>query len=64
VPTAAPTRFPAAAATEIQAAAVAIATGSPLGVQILTVLILLAAGFGYFRFLGAKSGTASARNGK
>jgi hypothetical protein len=41
-----------------------VATGSPLGVQLITVLVLLAVGFCYFRFLGSKSGHPAARPGK
>ena len=44
-------------------AAVAVATGSPLAVQVLTVLVLLAAGFAYFRFLGGKSSSVSTKAG-
>jgi hypothetical protein len=40
--------------SEIQAA-VAVATGSPLVVQLVTVLILLGVGFFYFRFLAGKT---------
>ncbi len=39
--------------SEVQAA-VAVATGSPLAVQAITVLILLGLGFAYFRFIGSK----------
>ena len=35
-------------------AAVAVATGSPLAVQAITVLVLLGMGFAYFRFIGSK----------
>ncbi|HSL36941.1 MAG TPA: hypothetical protein VK883_08935 [Arthrobacter sp.] len=49
--------------TQIQAA-VAVATGSPLAVQLITVLILLAAGFAYFRFLGGKSASFASRAGE
>ncbi|WP_260982369.1 hypothetical protein [Arthrobacter sp. U41] len=42
----------------------ATATGSPLSVQIVTVLILLGLGFAYFRFLGGKSRGLAARAGK
>ncbi|WP_167467914.1 hypothetical protein [Arthrobacter oryzae] len=48
---------------EIQAA-VAVATGSPLGVQLITVLILLGAGLAYFRFLGGKSQNSPVKAGK
>jgi hypothetical protein len=51
------------AAPVIQAAVVA-ATGSPLGVQLATVLILLGAGFAYFRVLGAKGTRAAPKAGK
>ena len=44
-------------------AAVAAATGSPLGVQVLTVLILLAAGAVYFRAMGSK-GRVISKGGK
>jgi hypothetical protein len=49
--------------SEVQAA-VAVATGSPLGVQLITVLILLGAGLAYFRFLAGRSPIGSARAGK
>ncbi|WP_427130779.1 hypothetical protein [Pseudarthrobacter sp. S9] len=49
--------------TQIQAA-VAVATGSPLAVQVLVVLGLLAAGFAYFRFLDGKTHRTSAKAGK
>ena len=45
-------------------AAVAVATGSPLAVQMITILILLAAGFAYFRFVGSKSRHPAGRAGK
>ncbi|MET3204612.1 UNVERIFIED_ORG: hypothetical protein ABIB21_001401 [Arthrobacter sp. UYEF13] len=35
-------------------AVVATATGSPLYVQFLTVLVLIGAGIAYFRFLGSR----------
>jgi hypothetical protein len=45
-------------------AAVAVATGSPLAVQVITVLILLAAGLAYFRFLGGKSASFASKAGE
>ena len=42
--------------SEVQAA-VAVATGSPLAVQAITVLVLLGLGFAYFRFIGSKKVT-------
>ena len=39
--------------SEVQAA-VAVATGSPLAVQSVALLVLLGLGFAYFRFLGGK----------
>ncbi|MDZ4091188.1 MAG: hypothetical protein U1D68_08285 [Arthrobacter sp.] len=42
----------------------ATATGSPLSVQVITVLILLGLGLAYFKFLGGKSRGLSARAGK
>lgn len=48
---------------EVQAA-VAVATGSPLAVQALTVLILLGSGFVYFRFLGGQKLSRTAGPGK
>jgi hypothetical protein len=45
---------PAVMKSEIQAA-VAVATGSPLVVQMITVFLLLGAGFFYFRFLAGKT---------
>ena len=58
-PTAGPTAEPAQDDPGIQSpsvvqTAVTAATGSPLGVQLLTVVILLAAGFVYFRALGSR----------
>jgi hypothetical protein len=47
---------------DIQAAATA-ATGSPLGVQLVTVVVLLAAGFAYFRAMGSK-GRVTAKGGR
>ncbi|MGO4120522.1 hypothetical protein [Arthrobacter sp. YAF16] len=44
-------------------AAVAAATGSPFGVQLVTVLVLLAAGFAYFRALGAR-GRVTSKGGR
>ena len=49
--------------SEVQAA-VAVATGSPLGIQLITVLILLGAGLAYFRFLGGKTIASPAKAGK
>jgi hypothetical protein len=40
-------------------AAVTAATGSPFGVQLITVLVLLAAGLAYFRALGARGRATS-----
>jgi hypothetical protein len=64
-PAAAPALSPAPAAltSELQAGVAAV-TGSPPGVQMLTVLILLAAGYGYFRFMGSKTGIAPKRSAK
>ena len=45
-------------------AAVAVATGSPLGIQLITVLILLGAGLAYFRFLGGKTMVRPRQGGK
>lgn len=45
-------------------AVVAVATGSPLGVQLLTVALLLAAGFAYFRVLGSKGMRTPSRSAK
>jgi len=47
-----------AASSPVVQAAVTAATGSPLGVQIATVLALLGAGFAYFRLLGSKGRVA------
>jgi hypothetical protein len=41
-----------------------VASGSPLIVQALTVLILLGLGVAYFRFLGSKRISGAARTGK
>ncbi|WP_018773503.1 MULTISPECIES: hypothetical protein [unclassified Arthrobacter] len=49
--------------SEVQAA-VAVATGSPLAVQAITVLVLLGMGFAYFRFIGSKKVTGVPRTGK
>ncbi|WP_326965492.1 hypothetical protein [Arthrobacter sp. CG_A4] len=51
---AAPAAPPTIVTAEIHAA-VASVTGSPLSVQVITVMILLGLGFVYFRFLGGKS---------
>jgi hypothetical protein len=45
-------------------AAVAVATGSPLVVQVATVLVLLGAGLAYFRFLGGRSYRLASKAGK
>ena len=58
-----PAEPPAVMQAQIQAA-VAAATGSPLAVQLITVLILLAAGFAYFRFLGGKSASFASKAGE
>jgi hypothetical protein len=50
-------------ATQVQAA-VAVATGSPLVVQLITVFILLGAGVFYFRFLAGKTPSYAARASK
>lgn len=72
VPTLEPAKAPAVMAavappammkSEIQAA-VAVATGSPLVVQLITVMILLAAGLLYFRFLAGKSPSIAAKASK
>ncbi|NUU33215.1 hypothetical protein [Arthrobacter sp. C9C5] len=44
-------------------AAVTAAAGSPFGVQVATVLVLLAAGFAYFRALGTK-GRVTSKGGR
>ncbi|MET3919897.1 hypothetical protein ABIB26_000817 [Arthrobacter sp. UYEF20] len=54
---------PAVMKSEIQAA-VAVATGSPLVVQLITVLILLGAGLLYFRFLAGKSPSIATKPSK
>jgi hypothetical protein len=54
----APAEPPVIMKSEVQAV-VAAATGSPLVVQLITVLILLGVGFAYFRFLGSKRARAS-----
>jgi predicted tellurium resistance membrane protein TerC len=48
---------------EVQAA-VAVATGSPLVVQLLVALGLLGIGLAYFRFLGGKSHSVTVKTGK
>ena len=58
-----PAEPPAVMQAQIQSA-VAVATGSPLAVQVMTVLILLAAGFAYFRFLGGKSASFASKAGE
>ncbi|MCU1531355.1 MAG: hypothetical protein JWO49_926 [Arthrobacter sp.] len=45
-------------------AAVAVGTGSPLPVQLLAVLGLLAAGVAYFRFLDGKGNRIPAKAGR
>ncbi|WP_354349983.1 hypothetical protein [Pseudarthrobacter sp. PvP090] len=45
-------------------AAVAVATGSPLAVQAITVVFLLGLGYAYFRFLGSKKVSGSPGTGK
>ncbi|MEC5193343.1 MULTISPECIES: hypothetical protein [unclassified Arthrobacter] len=61
----APKKKPAAtqAAGKIEGTAVA-ATGSPLIVQILTVLGLLAVGVAYFRVIGSRGLRSAAKTGK
>ncbi|WP_157360877.1 hypothetical protein [Arthrobacter sp. EPSL27] len=49
--------------TQIQSA-VAVATGSSVAVQALTVLVLLAAGYAYFRFLGGRAPGVASRTRK
>lgn len=49
--------------TPLQAAAVA-AAGSPLIVQLLTVVLLLGVGFFYFRMVGARGPRAPAKSAK
>jgi hypothetical protein len=58
-----PSEPPVMVKSEVQAA-VAVATGSPLGIQLITVLILLGAGLAYFRFLGGKTIVRPAKAGK
>ncbi|MDQ0865781.1 hypothetical protein QF036_003362 [Arthrobacter globiformis] len=55
--------LPGIAETQIQAA-VAVATGSPFIVQLMTVLALVAAGVAYFRFMGARSLRTPSRSRK
>jgi hypothetical protein len=43
---------------------VAVATGSPLAVQAITVLVLLGLGFVYFRFISTKKATGLPRTRK
>ncbi|MDQ0677996.1 hypothetical protein QFZ30_001378 [Arthrobacter pascens] len=50
--------------TKTIGAVAATATGSPLHVQILTVLFLLAAGVLYFRFMGAMARRSAMKIGK
>lgn len=45
-------------------AVVSVATGSPLGVQLLTVAVLIGAGFAYFRVLGSKGMRTPSRSVK
>ncbi|MET3165334.1 UNVERIFIED_ORG: uncharacterized protein HemX [Arthrobacter sp. UYEF10] len=45
-------------------AVVSVATGSPLGVQLLTVALLVGAGFAYFRVLGSKGMRTLSRSAK
>ncbi|MDQ0677294.1 hypothetical protein QFZ30_000676 [Arthrobacter pascens] len=40
--------------SDVVQTAVAVATGSPLAVQLLTVLLLIVAGLAYSRVLGSK----------
>ena len=54
---------PAVMRSQVQAA-VAVATGSPLAVQAITVLLLLALGFAYFWFLGSKKASGLPRTSK
>ncbi|QYF89872.1 hypothetical protein [Arthrobacter sp. PAMC25284] len=48
---------------EVQAA-VAVATGSPLAVQVFTAMFLIGLGVAYFRFLGSKKPNGTPRTGK
>lgn len=59
----APVEPPAMGQTQIQSA-VAVATGSSVAVQALTVLVLLAAGYAYFRFLGGRAPGVASRTRK
>lgn len=62
----APTEAPASELvmnSQVQAA-VAVATGSPLAVQVITVLFLLGLGYAYFRFIGAKKVSGAPGAGK
>jgi len=58
-----PSEPPVMVKSEVQAA-VAVATGSPLVVQLLVVMGLLGVGLAYFRFLGGKSHSVSVKAGK
>ena len=58
-----PSEPPVMVKSEVKAA-VAVATGSPLGIQLITVLILLGAGLAYFRFLGGKTRVRPRQGGK
>ncbi|WP_120520414.1 hypothetical protein [Arthrobacter celericrescens] len=61
--TAAPVPIPEPVAKTLDSV-VSVATGSPLHVQIITVLALLGAGFAYFRFMGSKSPRTPVRSHK
>ncbi|WP_136017896.1 hypothetical protein [Arthrobacter silvisoli] len=61
--TAAPVPIPEPVAKTLDSV-VSVATGSPLHVQIITVLALLGAGFAYFRFMGSKSRRTPLRSHK
>jgi len=63
VKTSAPVPLPEPVAKTLDSV-VSVATGSPLHVQIITVLALLGAGFVYFRFMGSKSRRPPVRSHK
>ena len=58
-----PAKAPLIGKAEVQAA-VAVATGSPLVVQVLTVAFLMGLGVAYFRFLGSRKFNGTPRTGK
>lgn len=62
-PSVAPVQQEQSQVTPVQAV-VSAATGSPLGVQLLTVALLLGAGFLYFRVLGSKGMRTPSRSVK